>query len=354
MRELKLFLLPLAFIYGLVAHFRNKLFDWGILKSQEFNIPIISLGNLSMGGTGKTPHIEYLITHLSQNYKIATLSRGYKRLSKGYRIAGESDNSDSIGDEPMQFYRKFPQVIVAVDEDRKNGINHLLTEFPDLDLILLDDAFQHRKVQPGMSILLTDYLQPFYNDHVFPAGTLREFKNGKKRADLVVVTKSPKILSPITKRTIIEQIKPQPGQNVFFSYIKYTDIVPLTKSAEESDKKSFNTILMVAGIANPYPLEEYLKSYCEELQPLYFPDHHRYTTEDSRRIKETFNNIVSRNKSIFTTEKDVMRLLKQSLLKEIEDLPVFYVPIAVEFHECSKSPFNTQILNYVTEAKRNR
>lgn len=349
MREIKTLLYPLAFLYGMIVHLRNKAFDWKWLPSARFRVKTIAIGNLSMGGTGKTPHIEYLTRLLMDHYKIAILSRGYKRRTQGFRIAKPGDTSETIGDEPVQYLTKFPGILVAVAEKRKEGIEQILKSAPDTEIILLDDAFQHRWVKPGLSILLTDYHKPYYEDQVVPAGTLREFRSGANRADMIVVTKTPKVFSPITRRIMKDKLNPLPHQPVHYSFIKYGEFRAYSPMVSSCVRPSFNTILLFAGIANPYPLEEHLRPYCEELETMYFGDHHEYTPADLLRIQETFHNIVSRKKAIVTTEKDIMRLAKPELQSILNELPVFYKPLEIVFHEGSRAVFHKQILDYVAK-----
>lgn len=343
-----IFLGPFSFIYGLAAWIRNKLFDWKILASKSFDIPVISVGNLSMGGTGKTPHTEYLIRLLGKKYRIATLSRGYKRQSKGFLLSTENSSADEIGDEPCQFRYKFPEIAVAVDERRARGIKEILRRLPETNVILLDDAFQHRYVKPGLSILLTDYHRLYSSDMPFPAGKLREFKKGSKRADIIIVTKNPKVLSPITRREVIAHLKPASHQQVYFSFIEHGTFQKIRGiDCMSANKKRYNTILLVAGIANSYPLELHLKGFCDELETLIFPDHHRFSKENVMQVIEKFDNIVTRNKIIVTTEKDSMRLVKPEFIKLLKNYPVCYVPIEVAFYKEDQSAFDKQILDYV-------
>lgn len=347
-------LAPFSLIYGILTWIRNKLFDWKILASRTFEIPVISVGNLSTGGTGKTPHVEYLIKLLKKDFKIATLSRGYKRKTEGFVLAGDHSSTEDIGDEPCQFKNKFTDITVAVDEKRVRGIRELLNKVPETNLILLDDAFQHRYVKPGLSILLTDYHRLYSDDWLLPAGSLREFRRGSKRADIIIVTKNSKILSPIIRREVIDKLKPASHQKVYFSYVEHG---PLKKirglECSSINKLRFNTILMVAGIANTYPLEFHLKSFCDELEIISFPDHHYYNIGNVNQIIEKFDNIVTRNKIIVTTEKDSMRLDKPEFIKLLRGYPVCYVPIEIAFYKEDKSAFDKQILDYVRANKGN-
>lgn len=355
MEFLRILLLPFALLYGLIVAIRNLLFDLKILPSQNFSLPVISVGNLSAGGTGKTPHIEYLIRLLGPQYSVSTLSRGYGRKTKGFVAAAEGENSATLGDEPMQYYRKFEYARVFVDSNRRNGIARILETGADPHAILLDDAFQHRYVKPGLSILLSDYHHLYTRDYLLPAGMLRESISGARRADIIIITKTPKILSPIVRRQLISEIKPRAHQHVYFSYIRYGEITSLwTKGCKAKQDKQYSSILLFAGIANTYPLEDHLRKQCQELEVIRYPDHHQYSVEDLNRIKRNFDDLYSRNKLLVTTEKDAMRLLQPNLVSVAEKLPVHYIPIEVELHKEDKQAFDEQILNYVAKNQRER
>ena len=350
---MRVFLFPFACLYGIIIQMRNKFFDWHILPSENFDIPIISVGNLSYGGTGKTPHIEYLIRLLQKEFNLATLSRGYGRKTKGFVIANEYSSYHEIGDEPLQYQQKFDNIKVAVDESRKRGIKLLSNLSPNLNTILLDDAYQHRYVKPGMSILLTDFHKLYVNDFIIPTGTLREFRKGAKRADIIIVTKTNTVFSPITRRRITNLIKPRKHQTLYFSHIKYGNKVTLTDFTETPEEKKYNTIVLFTGIANSYPLQEHLRNFCSELIILDFPDHHKYNTNDLEKIKTTYFDVFSKNKIIFTTEKDAMRLIKTNLFEKIKHLPIYYIPIEIKFHLGGEKGFDKQIVDYVKKNKRN-
>jgi tetraacyldisaccharide 4'-kinase len=328
------------------------MYDIGIFRSREFDIPIISVGNLCVGGTGKTPHIEYLIRLLKQEFYIATLSRGYGRKTKGFIIADTQSTANDIGDEPLQFKRKFSNVRIAVDAKRVNGINQLKKNYPSLQSILLDDAFQHRAVHPGLSVLLTDYSKLYINDFVMPTGSLREFRKGASRADIIVVTKCPSILLPIERKRLIGELKPMPHQHVYFSYIRYGDFQSINNEQRNPFTKEFYfernySILLLTGIANTSPLEYYLKDKVKNLSRAKFPDHHIYTLKDLAGVKKIFNNIANSNKIILTTEKDAMRLKSPEFSEALKELPLFYIPIEIDFHDKDKEQFNEQIMHYV-------
>jgi len=331
---------------------RNFLFDRGIIKSASFPVPVIGIGNLSTGGTGKTPHVEYLIRLLQKEYKIATLSRGYGRHTKGFLLLKSPANTWMYGDEPMQYFTKFPGVRVSVGEDRTAAIEELMRLNPKIEIILMDDAFQHRHVKPGHSILLIEYDSIFKTDFMLPAGNLREPFSGKKRADTIIITKSPNILVPIERKRILERLEPLEHQQVFFSFYKYGEFNRVTgkqtgmlMGASYYMEKRF-TILMVTGIANPSGLLEYLRRHTDKLETLIFPDHHEFSTKDIRKIQETFDNIANQSKIIVTTEKDAMRLQNPELEPLISNLPLFYLPIEVAFHQ-DETGFNNRIMDYL-------
>lgn len=347
MQSLRILLIPLSWIYGFITFLRNKFFDFGIFKTTEFPFPVISVGNLSAGGTGKTPMVEYLIQLLKNNYELATLSRGYKRKSRGFFIADENSTALDIGDEPMQYKRKFPFLNVVVDANRKRGILQLKSFFQKLDVIILDDAFQHRRIKAGLSIVLTDYSKLFFEDKLLPAGTLREAISGMKRADIILVTKTPESLSPIERRIIIKKINPLDYQKIYFSFLSYSNLVSVANALEPSEKKENYSVLLLCGIANPTPLLEKLKAEFKEVVPQLFPDHYDFKREDIVKVNMQFAKITNPNKIIVTTEKDWMRLQKSELQELVNKLPLFYIPVRMDFIEKEKDEFNSQILNYV-------
>ena len=300
MKLLRYILFPIVPFFYLATWLRNKLYDLGVKSSSSFEVPVICVGNLSVGGTGKTPMIEHLIRLLKSDYKMATLSRGYKRKSKGFVLADNTTNADSIGDEPYQFHKKFPDVMVSVDVNRRNGIGKLLENEPKPEVILLDDAFQHRKVKAGFNILLTSYDDLYTMDMVLPTGNLREPKIGAKRADVLMVTKCPNSISESNKQDIIGKLKPLDHQHVFFSSINYSETIK--NSIEEKtlyDIKN-TSFTLVTGIANPKPLVEFLNAEGYKFEHLNFKDHHEFSDKDIEHLKK--------KKLIITTEKDFMRL----------------------------------------------
>lgn len=355
MEILRILLIPFAMIYGWIVSIRNLLFDWKVLPSTKYPLPVISVGNLSAGGTGKTPHVEYLIRLLSTEYDVCTLSRGYGRKSNGFQKAISAHYATDIGDEPLQYFRKFDSISVFVDEKRRRGIENILEMNEDAEVILLDDAFQHRYVKPGLSILLTDFHHLYSRDYLLPVGKLREPRAGAHRADIIIVTKTERVLSPILARHIIDELKPKPHQQVYFSYIKYGVFTSLwSNDLILEDGVHFGMILLFAGIANTYPIEEHLREYCNELEVVRFNDHHQYTNQDLKRIKRNFDDLYSPNKLLITTEKDAMRLLQPELVEIAVQLPIYYLPIEVEIHKNYKEQFDNQILKYVSKNQRKR
>ncbi len=353
MEVFRFLLFPLALLYGLITRVRNLLFDIRLLPSEKFKIPVISVGNLIAGGSGKTPMVEYLIKLYGSGNNIATVSRGYKRKTKGYRLAGENETVDTIGDEPLQYHQKFPELNVAVAESRRRGIRKLRKNIEGLEAVILDDAFQHRYVKPALSILVTDYFKMFTDDWLLPYGRLREHISGRKRADIIVVTKTPRIFSPIVRRQLIAEIKPYPGQVLCFSYINYHRYEPVYKSRCEYTKKTEDvySIILITGIGNPGPMEEYLRRHCTELELMEFADHHNFSEKDLLLLKDKFKYLPTRRKIIVTTEKDAKRLQNPEAEAIIGDLPIFYTPITFDFYPEDKIIFEKAVLGAVKLSK---
>ncbi len=359
MQFLRLLLLPFSLLYGIVMWLRNALYDRNILKTTGFPVPVISVGNLTIGGTGKTPHIEYLISLLHDEFKVATLSRGYGRKTSGFLLVADPSTTSMIGDEPMQYHSKFKDIIVSVGEDRVAAIQHLVHLESKPEAILLDDAFQHRAVKAGINILLIEYDQVMNVDYPLPAGNLREWKSGMKRADIIIISKSPTILVPIERKRIIEHLEPAVHQQVYFTYYKYGDFIRVNgkqgmmlMSSSYYLEKRF-TIVLVTGIANPSGLYEYLRRHTDKIEKITFPDHHEYTLRDINKIRETFDNIANSSKIIVTTEKDAMRLRNPELEEAIKQLPFFYLPIEVMFHN-DNPKFDQTITDYVRQNQQHR
>ncbi len=347
---LRLLLFPFCLVYGFITWVRNKLFDWGILPSKSFNIPIIGLGNLSTGGTGKTPHVEYLVQLLKDQYRIAVLSRGYKRKTRGYLEAAKNATARDIGDEPLQIARKFPDALVVVCENRRKGIKRILKEHPEINLIILDDAFQNRYVKPGLNLLLTGYYKPFFRNFIMPCGNLREFKRGAMRADALVVTKTPNVFSPLDRRFFLGNLKPYYDKpNIFFSYLAYKDWLPLYKETPENTETSIKTIFLFTGIANTIALGEHLKRNSEELVVNKFPDHYQFKSSDLIRLRRQYNNKFSRSKIIIVTEKDAMRLQHPKLKEILKELPVYYIPVEVVFHDEDRENFEKLVFEFLSK-----
>lgn len=342
-------LIPISLIYSFVLFLRHKFYDWGIFKSKSYNIPNICVGNLNLGGTGKTPHIEYLTRLLSDKYKIAILSRGYGRKTKGFLKATEGHTCNDIGDEPMQYLTKFKNIELAVAESRCEGMDILLKETVAPQVVLLDDAYQHRQIKAGLNILLTDYYNIYSKDYLFPSGKLRDIKYAARRADIIVVTKSPDFLSPYYKKDIEESLKPLPHQKIFYSYIEYQEIEPFSKVSFDIDLKSIKTVLILSGIANSYSLEDYIKHKFNTVQSIEFSDHHNYKVKDIDLIIDKYNGLIGKSKAIITTEKDAMRLRNSAFRDRLDEIPIFTIPIKVKFHKENSTCFDELILKYIKD-----
>ncbi len=351
-------LYPLSWLYGAGVCLRNKFFDWGWLRSKSFNIPVICVGNIAVGGTGKTPHTEYLIRLLQhEGINVATLSRGYKRKSKGYVLASVESSVQHIGDEPYQIKSKFPNIQVAVDENRCHGIEQLLKlETPAVDAVLLDDAFQHRHVKAGMNILLTDYHRLLCDDALLPAGRLREPAEEKNRAQIVVVTKCPDDIKPIDFNIITKRLNLYPYQQLYFSRFRYGSLMPLF--SKKTKERVFCTrdeqVLLVTGIASPAPLVEKVKSYTPNVNLLEFGDHHNFDKKDLKLIEEQFVQLKGSKKLIITTEKDATRLKVHPALSDALKPYIYVLPIEIEFLQNQQYLFNQNIIDYVRTYSRNR
>lgn len=347
-------LMPLSWLYGLGVKTRNMLFNIGILKSRAFSTPVISVGNITVGGTGKTPHVEYLINILRNHYKVAVLSRGYKRKSKGFVLADSSSTVADIGDEPYQMKQKFPQVTVAVDKNRCHGIEQIEQGDNNVDVILLDDAFQHRYVKPGINILLVDYHRLIIYDKLLPAGRLREPLEGKDRADIVIVTKCPSDLKPMAYRVITKALNLFPYQQLFFTTIAYGQLQPVLRKGTTRDVQELkdDNVLLLLGIASPRQLYHDLSSHCGNIQTLTFPDHHRFTPKDVHLINETFA-AMEAPKCIITTEKDLTRLRDVEGLNDEVTAHLYVLPITIQFMHEQEDMFNHYIIDYVRKNSRN-
>jgi len=332
MKLLRKIFFPIVPVYYLITSLRNKLFDLNLIESKSYNIPIICVGNLSVGGTGKSPMIEYLVRLLQKNYSVAVLSRGYKRSTSGFILANEKTKVEEIGDEPYQFKNKFPDIQVAVDADRQNGIEELLNLNNSPEIILLDDGFQHRKVKAGLYILLTSFHKLYTEDILLPYGDLRESKSGAKRADVIIVTKCPVDLKDEVKAEISNKLNLNNDQNLFFSGITYEDIIYNNKESKPIDNLIGLNFSLVTGIANSQPLLEYLRSKGLTFEHLDFQDHYNFKRKDIDNLKN--------KKIILTTEKDYTRLKDK-----LDASKLFYLPISTEINNASD--FNELIKQFV-------
>lgn len=344
LKSFRILLLPFALVYWLVILIRNWLFDKKIFKSNEFGLPLICVGNLSVGGTGKSPMVEYLVSLLKDEYPLATLSRGYKRKTRGYALAKAETTALEIGDEPMQFHLKFPDVPVAVGERRLEAIPQLLHDAPQTKLIILDDAFQHRAIKAGLNILLTDYNNLFTRDFYLPTGDLRDLKSGYKRAEIIIVTKCPANLTIEEQQKIIREINPMPYQQVLFTHILYGSIYHIF-SREKFTLSKQSEVLLVTGIANPRPLKKMLEEQVASYQMINYADHHIFTIDDLQEIRKKFEGIQAKEKIILTTEKDAVRLLK--FRQEIEGLPLYVIPVQHQFLLEGDIIFNRRIREFI-------
>ena len=356
---------PLAWIYGLVMNLRNILFDSGVLPSESFDVPVICVGNITAGGTGKTPHTEYLIRLLSQQHQVAVLSRGYKRKSKGYILATKDTPMQEIGDEPFQMKQKYPQIHMAVDANRRRGIKNLCRAGvePATDVVLLDDAYQHRYVVPGINILLMDYHRLVNFDDLLPAGRLREPKSSCQRADIVIVTKCPPYITPMEEHGIARSIEMQPWQKLFFTRFKYGKLKKVSLFPEEIPLEDISdtryNIVLLTGIASPQQMEYDLNKYFT-FTPIHFSDHHDFQRKDIEQVERVIKSVTTADKQtiVITTEKDAARLLSMGQVYEDFTLfsvrfPIYILPIEVEFMDEQEERFNQFILSYVQKNSRN-
>lgn len=336
---MRLLLFPFAILYDLVTSVRNRLYDLGYKPSATFEIPLIAVGNLSLGGTGKTPMIEYLIRLLTPQYQLATLSRGYGRKTQGFRLAGPQENASTIGDEPFQLYRKFDgRFPVVVCEERALAVPGILDQFPETQVVLLDDAFQHRKVKAALTILLTDFNRPFYTDFVLPAGNLRESRHGSSRADIIVVTKCPEHIDDDQMMSIEQKIRRYSTRPVFFSRIRYG--LPV---AIRADRPIEGPVILLSGIATASDFEKYCRKHYHVVHHYDFADHHVFSTGELKKVCDKAKN---ENCVLLTTEKDSVRLETPELTSLLSEVPLFYLPIETEFIKSGKE-FDEIVLNVV-------
>lgn len=347
LKSFRILLLPFALVYWAVIWVRNKLYDKRILKSSSFGLPVICVGNLSVGGTGKSPMVELLTRLLMPTFKTAILSRGYKRKTKGYALATAGSTALDIGDEPMQFYLKFPQVAIAVGEERLVAIPQLLHDKPATEIIILDDAFQHRAIRAGLNILLTDCNNLFTRDFYLPTGDLRDLKASYKRAHIIIVTKCNFDLTEEEKTTITNEIAPLPHQQVFFTTIEYGLPYHILNHQQHAIIKEDTEIVLVAGIANPTSLKDYLDEQSGHYQQIHFQDHHIFTIDDWKEILKRYSLLDATDKIILTTEKDATRLMK--FQNEINDLPLYVIPIEHKFMFNEENVFNDLVVKFIQE-----
>jgi len=347
---LRLFLLPFSVLYGIAVICRNRLYDLGIFRSAAFDLPVICVGNLVVGGSGKSPVTEYLV-RLLDGHKIAILSRGYGRKTTGFLYADELATAQSIGDEPMQFYRKFPQITVAVCEDRVTGINRLKDTH---DVIILDDAFQHRRVKPGLSILLFEFEKLLQRQFLLPAGNLREPFSGYRRADLLLVTKSPAGITKEQQDECMDRFDNHAAKDLFFSSIQYAELKGVFNDEILAVEKISNKkVFLLTGIANPVPLARYLENYSSSVEHFDFPDHHQFSISELKGLIRVFQQSAAAEKVIITTEKDSQRLFDVRIKELLLNLPVFYLPIQIAVLPDEQVKFNQKILNYVSNVTHN-
>ena len=336
---------PLSWLYGMVVHIRHKLFDLKILRSEEFDIPVVCIGNLTVGGTGKTPVAELLIERFSEHYRVGVLSRGYRRKTKGFVLSTPTSSARTIGDEPRQMKLKYPSVPVAVCEKRAEGIRLLRKAHPEIELIILDDAFQHRYVEPWVNILLMDYNNPVYRDRLLPWGRLRDTRNQIHRANFVLVTKCPDDLNPLDMRIVINSLGLFPYQSLYFTRMRQGEITPLFADRAVGKVREGDPVIAMSGIANPVPLLENLRKRFDVVAELTFDDHHTYRLSDMRRLEALF--AAYPDAVVLTTEKDAVKLTNRKKVPEAVQQRLYYVPIHVSFVADSESEFLRQLELYV-------
>lgn len=343
----KILLSPFSLLYGTGISLRNWFYSRGLLKSISFNVPVISVGNLSVGGAGKTPHIEYLIRSLEPYLNIATLSRGYRRKSKGFLRIQPNMNAEVAGDEPLQYKRKFPAVEVTVAEERAFAIPEIVRARPDTQLVLLDDAYQHRAVKPGLNILLTEFSKPFTRDYLLPSGRLREWPSAYARADIIIVTKCPPQLDLETAEKLKAEINPLPHQRIFFSYYDYAAPYYLLDHRYRLKLDQDLDVLLISAIANTDYLLTYLQEKAGTVRSLEYEDHHYFDRGDLGNLQRRYTHLESPKKAIITTEKDATRLeLHREYIRQ-ERLPIFVLPLAVRFHFEQGAEFDTLIRDFM-------
>jgi tetraacyldisaccharide 4'-kinase len=350
-------LAPLSLVYGAITRLRNLLYDLAILPSREFSVPVICRGNITAGGTGKTPHTEYIAGFLSEKFRTAVLSRGYKRKTRDFRLASPSSTVSEIGDEPLQISRKLPHIKVAVDRNRVQGVEKLLELDNDIQAILLDDGYQHRRIKPGLSILLMEYSRLITRDSLLPWGNLRESAAGMKRADIILVTKTPPGLSAIERRITVKEMNKFHGQNLYFTSIEYREprrvFQPPAQDPESNSVELIpeSSVLLLTGIANPGPLREHLGNKFREVVHMPFPDHRNFTANDLESVFRRFDAIGPAPKYIITTEKDAVRIIEFTNIAEPYRSAFIYIPIGIGFLNDDRDEFEKLVIDYVGKNK---
>jgi tetraacyldisaccharide 4'-kinase len=350
MKTLRWLLFPFSLLYGLVVIIRNWCYDGGILKSRKFKLPVISVGNLDVGGAGKSPMTEYLVNLLKNDYKLATLSRGYGRKTKGFLTVTTNSTVDQVGDEPLQFKHKFPDITVVVCEKRVKGIKELTHTH---GLVLMDDAYQHRAVKPGLSILLFDYNRINEPHLLLPAGNMREPFSGRWRADIIIISKCPEQLPPAEQQMIAEKIRPLPYQTLFFTSIIYRALRDLDGKKSDIVLDDATTVFLLTGIANSKPLVQHICKYTSKFIHHNYPDHHRFSLKNISKLADEFSACGAQKKVIITTEKDAQRLVEHELFSLVKTLPFLVMPIQVQFLNNEGQQFDQLITDYVREHTAN-
>lgn len=346
---IRILLLPFSLIYGVIIYLVNFLYESEVLKASKFNIPVIGIGNLSMGGTGKTPHIEYLIEMLKDYIDLATLSRGYKRQTKGFRFVQDTDTALTVGDEPLQYRRKYKDILVAVSESRAYAIPQIIQQYPTTQAVLLDDSFQHRSVKPGLNILLTSYDDLFTDDYILPMGRLREWRSGYKRADIIIVSKCPSVITAEDKERIHQKIKPKSSQKLFFSYFQYDYPYYMYQPSERISFDKGLTVILISAIANTEYLLQYLDNEVDNIFNIEYTDHHMFDYHDIEKLIKIYSNTSGERKIILTTEKDAMRLEIHKETLKANNIPVFILPVKVKFHDNEAADFDASIKSFLLD-----
>ncbi|HRO72947.1 MAG TPA: tetraacyldisaccharide 4'-kinase [Saprospiraceae bacterium] len=348
---IRVLLFPFSIIYGVVVWTVNMLYETEVLKASKFNLPVVGIGNLSIGGTGKTPHIEYLIEMLKDYINVATLSRGYKRETRGFRFVQASDTALTAGDEPLQYRRKYNDILVAVGESRAYAIPEIVKNQPDTQVVLLDDSYQHRAVQPGLNIILTAFDALFTDDYLLPMGRLREWRSGYKRADIIIVSKCPKQLSPEDRNNIYKKIAPLPHQKVYFSYFEYGYPYYLYRPEQKISLDKDLTVILLSAIANTDYLMQYLETVVDNIFEIEYTDHHIFDYHDIEKILRIYGNTAGERKIILTTEKDAMRLELHKETLRAKGIPVFVLPLKVKFHDEDAVGFEAAVKSFLLDFK---